>query len=503
MQIAQVMAGYSLGGADLLRRAMGKKIKEAMDAERPKFLKGAADNAVSKGKAQEVWDLLEKFANYGFNKSHAAAYAYVSYQTGWLKANHPVAFMAAVMNLDMQNTDKLAVYRQELDRMKIPLLPPDVNRSEDSFIVETVDRSELPKKKSAEGEADDDAPPARGPVECVRYALGALKNVGRDAMRRIAVERIENGPYQDLFDFARRLDLRLVGKRAIENLARAGAFDALEPNRRKVLDSVDTLVAYSAVTVDERGSNQSSLFGEAGVETPPPRLAGDHDWTPTERLAEEAAAVGFYISGHPLDDYMGALKRKRVMTYAELAASCGSGMSARIGGMVIGKQERKSQKGTKFAFVQLSDPTSIFEAVVFSETLNSARDLLEPGSGVVLSVEAEKDGDQVKLRVQGAQAIDDAVAGAASSGLEVLISSADAFPQIRASLEHAAGQSMEALAAMTETRAPRGRGPVNLVLEPADSALGAKIALPGFYPVTPQVKGALKALPGVAQVEEF
>ncbi len=287
MQIAQVMAGYSLGGADLLRRAMGKKIKEAMDAERPKFEKGAAENGVPAKKASEVFDLLEKFANYGFNKSHAAAYAVVSYQTGWLKANHPVEFMAGVMNCDIHLTDKLSIYAEEVRRgLDIEIIPPCVNRSLATFSVK------------------DGA---------VVYALGALKNVGLEAMQLVVEGRKVDGvdkPFATLYDFARRVDLKKVGKRPMEMLARAGAFDQIDGNRRRVFDVLDALVAYSGAVHEQRASNQVSLFGEAGEDLPEPKMPPVNDWLPNERLAEEHKAIGFYLSGHPLDDYLPALKRK-------------------------------------------------------------------------------------------------------------------------------------------------------------------------------------------------
>jgi DNA polymerase III subunit alpha len=207
MEIAQVMAGYTLGGADLLRRAMGKKIAEEMAKERPKFIAGATANGVTKEKAGEVFDLLEKFANYGFNKSHAAAYAVVSYQTAWLKANHPVEFMAGVMNCDIHLTDKLATYADEVRRtLGIEIVPPCVNRSAATF---TVDEGRIV------------------------YALGALKNVGVEAMRAV-VEARGRRPFVNLHDFARRVDMKRVGKRPLEMLARAGGFDQLDPNRRRV-----------------------------------------------------------------------------------------------------------------------------------------------------------------------------------------------------------------------------------------------------------------------------
>jgi DNA polymerase-3 subunit alpha len=465
MQIAQVMAGYSLGGADLLRRAMGKKIKEAMDAERPKFVKGAIANGVDEAKAIEVFDLLEKFANYGFNKSHAAAYALVSYQTAWLKANHPVEFMAAVMNCDLHLTDKLAVYKREVDRLGIPVRPPCVNGSEAAFTVR------------------DGA---------VVYALGAIKGVGPDAMRLIAGERAANGPYADLFDLARRVDLRRVGKRALEMMARAGAFDALDRNRRRVFENLEAVLAYSAASRDEAASDQTSLFGGAQA-LPAPRLRQVEDWPPTERLVEEHAAVGFYLSGHPLDDYAAALRRKRVVFYADLAAQAGRGgvAAARIAGSVMKRQEKKSARGARFAFVALSDPTAMYEVTVFSDTLASCRDLLEPGRNVVLTVEAEPGGDQLKLLCKGVTDVDAVAADAAAAGLRVWVRDAAALPSLKARLDDA--------------RPPRGRrgGPVEIVL--SDAELGAEVELcpPGDFAVTPAMRGAIKAIEGVALVEEF
>ncbi|WP_118137246.1 DNA polymerase III subunit alpha [Oceanicella sp. SM1341] len=463
MQIAQVMGGYSLGGADLLRRAMGKKIKEAMDAERPKFQEGAKKNGVDAKKATEVFDLLEKFANYGFNKSHAAAYAVVSYQTAWLKANHPVEFMAAVMNCDIHLTDKLNVYAQEIRRLEIPLVPPCVNRSDATFTVR------------------DGA---------VVYALGGLKNVGVEAMRMI-VEARGTG-FTDLFDFARKVDMKRIGKRPLEMLARAGGFDELDPNRRRVLESLDALIGYSAATLADRESAQTSLFGDGGEALPAPRLPNPEDWLPTERLAEEMKAVGFYLSGHPLDDYMGPLKRKRVLTFAELVQKCGGGATvAKIAGSVTGRQERKSARGNRFAFVQLSDPTGIYEVTVFSDTLEQAREFLEPGSNVVLTVEAEPQGDQLKLLARAAQPVDTAVADAAAAGLRIFVNEAAAVESIRARLGDAGKGSA------------RGRGPVHLVLVHPDLPGEVEIALKETYPVSPQIRGAIKHAPGVMHVEEF
>ncbi len=471
MQIAQEMAGYSLGGADLLRRAMGKKIQEAMDAERPKFLAGAKENGVDKAKATEVWNLLDKFANYGFNKSHAAAYAVVSYQTAWLKANHPVEFMAGVMNCDLHLTDKLGVYFEEVRKgLGLPWVPPCVNRSQATFDVEN-------------GE--------------LVYALGALKNVGVEAMRLIVDGRRDDSgadrPFATLFDVARRVDLKRVGKRPLEMLARAGAFDLLDPNRRRVFDSLDALVAYSAAIFEQKGSAQVSLFGEAGDDLPEPRLSPVADWLPAERLAEEFKAVGFYLSGHPLDDYMPALKRKGCLTLDEVTAKAESGaLIAKMAGVVAGRQERKSARGNRFAFCQLSDPTGAYEVTLFSETLEKSREHLETGAKVVLTVEATLESDQLKLLGRGVSPAEITVADAGTAGLRIFVETSDAIPQIASVLGRAAEQLPKA-----------ARGPVHLLLSDAGLPGEVEMDLQQQFPVTPEIKGAVKSLGGVLAVEEF
>jgi DNA polymerase-3 subunit alpha len=469
MQIAQEMAGYSLGGADLLRRAMGKKLQEAMDVEKPKFLAGSAENGVSKKKAQEVWDLLDKFANYGFNKSHAAAYAVVSYQTAWLKANHPVEFMAGVMNCDIHLTDKLAVYFQEVKKgLGLPWSPPCVNTSLATFDVQD---------------------------GTLVYGLGALKNVGVDAMGLIVDARLAEGakPFSTLFDLARRVDIKRVGKRPLEMLARAGAFDVLDPNRRKVFASLDALVGYSSAIQEQKNSNQVSLFGEAGDDLPEPRLSAVEDWLPAERLSEEFKAVGFYLSGHPLDDYMAALKRtEKVLTLDEVTAKAASGaLVAKMAGTVAGRQERKSARGNRFAFVQLSDPTGQYEVTMFSDTLEAARDHLETGNQIVIQVEATMEAEQLKLLGRSVMLADMAVANAGSSGLRVFLGDVAAISTVSDILQGAIRDNVKG-----------GRGPVTFTID--DIELGEiDVELETQFPVNPQIKGALRSLGGVIEVQEL
>lgn len=461
MQIAQVMAGYSLGGADLLRRAMGKKIPEEMAKERPKFVEGSIANGVPAKKAGEVFDLLEKFANYGFNKSHAAAYAVVSYQTAWLKANHPVEFMAAVMNCDIHLTDKLAIYKREVDRMGIEVVPPCVNRSDAQFTVGT---------------------------GRIHYALGALKGVGGDAMRLIVNARGDT-PFADLIDFARRVDMRRVGKRALEMLARAGAFDLLDANRSRVLKSLDGLVAWSAAVQEAAQSNQSSLFG-GGEDLPPPRPVTSMLWLPTEKLSEEHTAIGFYLSGHPLDDYQPALRRKSVDTLAEISLAAQDGpLVTWLAGTVANRQEKKSARGTRYAFVGLSDPTGLYEVTVFSDTLDACRQFLEPGQNVVLQVQADPSGDQVKLLARTVKPLDEFVADAGPNRVAVQIADLHPIPEIHAALERI----------RAEIRAPsRACGPISLRFR--DGADLVDVEIVSDAPLTTPTRQALRAIPGVLDV---
>ena len=463
MQIAQVMAGYSLGGADLLRRAMGKKIAEEMAKERPKFIEGAkATHGIDAKKSGEVFDLLEKFANYGFNKSHAAAYAVVSYQTAWLKANHPAEFMAAVMTCDLHLTDKLAVYKRELDRMSIEVVAPCINRSQPLFAV-------------ADGR--------------ILYALGALKGVGVEAVRLICEARGDR-PFADMVDFARRVELKRVGRRVLETLARAGAFDALDPDRARVLAGLDGLVAWSAAVHEAAGSSQDSLFG-GGEDLPPPRPVAAAVWLPLERLAEEHKAVGFYLSGHPLDDYMAALKRKQVLTLAEVTAAAADGpLVAYLAGTVSARQEKKSAKGTRYAFVAASDPTGLYEVTLFSDLLDAARGKLEPGANVVFQVQAEPSGDQVKLLARSVTALDEMVADAGAGRLAVEITSPDAATGLAELLARLSAEPVPA----------RARGPIHARL--ADGPLLIDIEIATDAPLTPPARQAMRALPGVLDVVE-
>jgi DNA polymerase-3 subunit alpha len=460
MQIAQVLSGYSLGEADLLRRAMGKKIRSEMAQQKERFVEGAVAKGVDRGQASGIFELVAKFAEYGFNKSHAAAYALVAYQTAYLKANRPLHFMAASMSLDIGNTDKLAMQRQECRRLGLRLDPPDVNRSEVEFAV-----------------VDDG----------IAYALGAVRNVGRHAAESIVAERRRNGPYRNVWDFAERLDPRSVNRRALENLVRSGAFDALEPNRARLLAGLDTMVAYANIAAEARESQQTSLFGGDGAGgLARPDLAVVPDWPPAERLKQEFDAVGFFLSSHPLEEYSAILKRLRVILHGELAAklaTVGGVVRARLAGAVVARQDRRSQRGNPYAFVRLTDPSGEYEATVFAEVLSASRDLLQVGRSVVLTIDAELVEDQPKLRVQGVEALEP-LAAEAAAGLRILLGDPLDVAPLQASLPKG------------------GKGAVSLLVMADRGQHEVEIQLPGGYRVTPDVRAALKAVPGVLAVEE-
>jgi DNA polymerase III subunit alpha len=463
MQIAQVLSGYSLGGADLLRRAMGKKIQSEMDAQRASFVEGAARNNVEDARASMIFDKVAKFAGYGFNKCHSAPYALVAYQTAYLKANHPVEFFAASMTLDMGNADKLGNFRRELERLQIPLLPPDINKSMAEFAVEKTDDGKFG----------------------VRYALAAIKGVGRDAMNRLAEERAANGPFKDLFDVAERLDQRVINKRLLESLVKAGAYDSLNKNRAQTFGAVEALTRHSQATHESRGSNQNSLFGDDTAQRRPP-LPKVPDWAPMERLQNEFAAIGFYLSSHPLAAYERSLERLRVTRAADLQALLTRGVPGRIklAGTVIDRQERTSAKGNRFAFVQCSDQSGAFELTVFSELLGSKRNLLEPGQAILVSADGRLDGEQVKLTAQTVEKLDDAVANAAA-GLRIELSDPTALEPLRKALE-----------------GKRGRSRVTLVVPMPDDS-EAEVTLPGSYSIAAGLRDTIGGLPGIAQVEEI
>lgn len=461
MQAAQLLAGYSLGEADLLRRAMGKKIRSEMRAQRERFVTGATERGVQRDQADAIFDLLERFAEYGFNKSHAAAYALVAYQTAYLKSNYPVEFLAASMSLDMDNTDKLADFRREAVRMGIEVVAPSVNLSERQFAVR-------------DGK--------------IIYALAAIKGVGTHAVESIERAR-QAKPFESLADFAGRIEARALNKRTLECLTVAGALDCLEPNRAKAFAAVDTLLAHAQRSGADAASGQTQLFGGGAVKAVI-HLPDAEPWLPAERLKREYDAIGFFLSGHPLDDYESARARLDLKQWKDFSRSVREGkVSGKLAATVVSRQEKRIKSGSKMGIIGFSDPTGHYEAVIFAEGLAQYRELLEPGTNLIVNAGAELQGEDVRVRIHSVESLD-AAAAKGQRGLRVVLSATAPIDEVTKRLKPESPRNGEKL------------GEIRLILELKDGR-AVVLDLPGRYPISPQIAGAMKAVPGVASVQEM
>jgi DNA polymerase-3 subunit alpha len=462
MQIAQVLSGYSLGEADLLRRAMGKKQPAEMAKQKSRFMEGAKQRGVSDGLASHIFDLVEEFAGYGFNKSHAAAYAVIAYQTGYLKAHYPVDFIAASMSLDLSTSDKLASFHQDARRVGVTVLPPDLNASEADFCVEQTEAG-----------------------LAIRYALGAVRNVGLAAMEIVAAERKAHGPFKALYDFSERLDPKAINRRQLENLAKAGAFDSMEPDRARALAACEAVAAYAQRAAEERASAQTSLFG-AEEPSARPNFPKAPAWSAQDRLDAERESVGFYLSGHPLSDFF-IDAGERYATFAEIVEEGETEpRSYPMAGVVRRIQYRPAMSGGTLAYVSLSDPTGDFEALVMPEQVAPAREVLEVGKAFVFRGRVRwRDGD-LKL--------------AADTFEPVEAAEARTTEDLRVFLKE--GAPVEVLAQTLRALPKAGAGdarPLRLVLQLSD---GREIELKAkmLVPAGPAARAALKAVRGVERV---
>jgi DNA polymerase III subunit alpha len=462
MQIAQVLSGYSLGEADLLRRAMGKKKPEEMAKQKDRFVSGATKNGVDEELSDRIFELVSEFAGYGFNKSHAAAYAVIAYQTAWLKANYPVEFMAASMSLDIDDTDKLGGFLQDAKAMKIKILPPDLNYSKADFSVQ------------------DNA---------VRYALGGVKTVGTGAMEQVVAARVAGGKFKSLHDFAERVDPKAMNRRTFETLAKAGAFDSIEPNRALVFASCDQLAAHANAAAEDRHSSQTSLFGDA---EPPPRapLPPAKPWSAQERLDHEFAAMGLFLSGHPLDDLVDALRRRQTVLFNEVPSKMVSSEAIfRMAGVVRAKKERPARDGGKFAWITLSDPTGEYEVMVMPEALEEARDHLDTGKSVTFRAKARvRDGD-LKLSAEKIEPLD-STDMSGCEGVRVFLARGGEVGEVARIAETLRGVTSSSF------------GELRIVLALADGR-EVEIQAAGRFPVDVAARRALKSASGVDMVAEF
>ncbi|WP_371397979.1 DNA polymerase III subunit alpha [Fretibacter rubidus] len=466
MQIAQVLSGYSLGEADMLRRAMGKKDQAEMNRQKSRFVDGAVKRNVDAKLASDIFELVNEFAGYGFNKSHAAAYAMISFRTAYLKAVYPTEFIAATMSLDIANVEKLAQFYQEGKRLDLTILPPCVNRS------------------GADFEVTDNA---------VLYALGALKNVGVEAMRHVVAVREDGGPFKDLFDFARRVDSRIVNKRAIENLARGGAFDCLEPNRAKTLASAGILQSIGSRAAEERQSAQVGLFGDAVDAMAEPDLKDAAPWGNIEQLDHELGAVGFYLGGHPLETYANTTDVKQSIPAIEIEERfTRSGQAVKLAGVVRKRQERMSKRGKRFAYVGISDPTGDFEIFVGEGLLAVSREILTAGAVVVVKAKLEQRDGDIKIFADEIRSLDTTETAPKIAGLKIRLRSATI-------------ESLDALEKALESlrEAPSENSGYIEIVAPLDGAREGQWRLPNRFGIDPSIQAALKASKMIEMIEEI
>jgi len=467
MQAAQILAGYSLGQADLLRRAMGKKIKAEMDAQRAGFVEGClAVNKIPAGKANELFDLIDKFAGYGFNKSHAAAYALLAYQTAWLKAHYAEEFYAASMCFDMTLTDKLGVFADDMRRMGVACLPPCINHSEAEFSVENTE----------DGLA-------------VRYALAALKSVGEGAMEKLVAERTENGAFDTLDDLARRVDPRLLNKRQLETLAAAGAFDSIDPNRAGIFATAETILATAARVHDMKTSGQGGLFGTADAVEPAIKLPLSARWTLAQRMDQEKEAFGFYFSAHPVDRHAHLAKMHGARSFVALGELSipddGTRAGATMAALVEDARWRTSARGKRYMMATLSDPSGQFIATCFDDMV--AADLEEAarnGGCGLLTVELDRrpGEDSPRVSIKRIQPFE-SLANSARFVIELSVET----PAAMASLG----------ALLAEARGARGEVWVNAALPEGGAA---KVLLGRDFLLDGELATRIETVPGISNV---
>jgi DNA polymerase-3 subunit alpha len=462
MQIAQVLSGYSLGEADLLRRAMGKKQPAEMEKQKSRFIDGAKERGVNENLASHIFDLVAEFAGYGFNKSHAAAYAVVAYHTAFLKAHYPVDFLAASMSLDISNSDKLASFYQDSRRIGAPLLPPDLNKSEADFSVE---------------------PQEDGGV-AIRYALGAVRNVGLTAMESVVTERKARGPFKALYDFAERIDPKAINRRQLENLAKVGAFDGIEPERAHAFAAAEVIAAYAQRVAAERLSAQASLFG-ADEPSARPVFPKAPAWSAQDRLDAERESAGFYLSGHPLSDFFA--ENDRYASYADIIEEGETEPRYYLmAGVVRRIQFKPGNSGDMLGFVSMSDPSGDFEPMILPENVPAAREILQVGKAFVVRTRVRWNDGDVRFYGNAFEVVEAAEARTAED-LRIILKEGAPLDLL--------AQTIQAL----PKPAPGEARPLRLILKLNDGR-EVELAAKQMVSANPAARAALKAARGVERV---
>lgn len=461
MRISQKLANYTQGEADNLRKIMGKKQVDKMPAQKEKFISGAVKNGIEESIADTIFEQMAKFASYGFNKSHAAAYSLISYQTAYLKAHYPVEFMCAVMTLDITNTDKLLFFKDEVKKMGYEVLTPDINKSKAEFSVE-------------DGK--------------IRYALAAIKGVGDASMRAIVNEREQNGKFKDLSDFIHRVDIKLINRRQLEQLIKSGAFDSLDSNRAKLFDNIEIIIKHISSATEIKTSSQATLFGNEELKAEV-KLKEVADWPELERLKNEAEAIGFYLSAHPLDIYGPGMEKLGVKNSSEVFRNIktGDNIRAKLAGCVNSLQKRLSKNGNKYAFLDMSDAVGNFEGILFSECLSRYEDIINSGLPLLVSVTIDKQNEDgaPRVMINTIEILDKAISEVAN-GLIISISNKSAVRQLKEIL----------------LQDKRGRNKV--YIKPDDSDWDVRIELTeGFAFANDDILSRIRNISGVTSVKEI
>ncbi len=455
MKMAQVMAGYTLGGADMLRRAMGKKKPEEMEKQKAIFLKGCKEvHGVGEKDASEIFALMEGFAAYGFNKAHTIAYALVSWQTAYLKANYPLEFMAASMTLDRGNSEKVLKFKAELQRMDVTLQPPCINHSEVFFTVAA----------QAGGKDSDGTEHKNG---AIRFALGAIKGVGDEAMQALVEEREKNGPYKDIYDFVERQNPEFCNRRIVEALAKAGAFDEIYDNRAEVAANVNVLLGLMQSTFEQKNSDQTNLFGLGGdddsdsVSLSRPSLEKTNQWDKFEKLKQELSSLGFYLSSHPLEAYNDVLKNVdgliEISTLEEKATA--GGVIVKVAGVIAAKRIRKTKTGKRMAILHLSDRSGQDEIAVFPESYEAYADLIDANVPLLAHLSVALEDDRLRVSVERLENLEDVAQG--PSEIEIVLRDVDAAKVLKEYMEPLSSGRTKPL---LKVQVP-GRGQVHLKLK--------------------------------------
>ena len=460
---AQVLSGYSLGKADILRRAMGKKIEAEMIAQRGEFVSGAAANDINETLAGQIFDQISAFAGYGFNKSHAAAYALIAWQTAWLKRHYTAEFLAALMTMDIGNTDKLAIFRQDCHHYDLAMLAPCVNHSEAIFTVETL----------AGGQG-------------IRYGLGAIRNVGFDLMKSLVDERIQHGRFTSLEDFASRGAVNL-NRRMLENLIKAGALDDFGHTRSTMFDAVDRILSFAQMARKEAETAQDNLFNSVEGVTLDIPLEHKPEWASKEKLTFEMEALGLYLSAHPLDEYMDQLKPLNITFASQINEKLNDTTEAvtlHFAGLLYAKQIRTSQNNNRFAFMQMTDPTGMIDITLFSDVLANAEEYLIENEPIYIKADARREDDRLKLLAREVLPLDDAI-NTKTMGMVVHVMDAAAFSGIASGL----------------TRDGEGRQKLLLKMHVQTHLVILK--LPGSYKLSQGFRQHVKSLDGVVSVKNI